>query len=177
MLQQFFILTTSALVLLACVDKSTGAGDVKPAPPCPEVGHAISLCPDLQVKLLAARFHRAIGKGSVISAPVGHVFCLVELEWPKLPEGQEREVPVLVDGSGKSWPPHPAAEKAWRAMQPDAPDSAVRPPVVAGDREILIFDLAASAASQGLQLRFAAPCEEPLESTYFCLGRHQIVME
>jgi hypothetical protein len=177
MFPRTILLAITALALSSCIDKTKESADVKRAPPCPEVGHAISLCPDLQVKLLAARFHQAVGNETVVAADAGHVFCLVELEWPKLPEGQVRDIPKLEDGSGNSWPPHSAAETAWRAMQPGAKNPVVRPPVTAGDRETFIFSLEASVAAQGLYLRFAAPCDEAGESTHFCLGRHQIVME
>jgi len=177
MFLRVFMLTAVALMSASCIDKTKESVDVVAPPPCPEVGHATVLCPDLQVKLLALKFHRAIGKDSVVSAREESVFCLVELEWPKLPAEHERKLPTLVDGAGTSWPIHPAAERAWRAMQPDGGDPSKRPPVAAGDRETVIFELALSAAREGLQLRFAPPCEEPLESAHFCLGRHQIVME
>ena len=169
--------TCALLALHGCIDKSRGSADVRPAVACPEAGAAIDLCPDLQVKLLATAFHQAIGREPGVAAEPGHVFCLVELEWPKLPAGQIRQLPTLVDGSGRSWPLHAPAEVAWRSMQPDLATPDVRPSVAAGDRETLIFDLAASAAATGLQLHFTAPCEEPPESTYFCLGKHLIVME
>ena len=112
------------------------------------------------MKLVTAEFHQAVGREAVVSAEAGHVFCLVELEWPMLPEGRVRDVPKLEDGSGNSWTPHSAAETAWRAMQPGAKNPDMRPPVAAGDRETFIFSLEASAAALGLYLRFAAPCEE-----------------
>ncbi len=177
MFARTILLAITTMVMSSCIDRTKVPTDVKPAPPCPEVGHAIMLCPDLQVKLLAAKFHLAVGKDTVVTAEEGRVFCLVELEWPKLPDGQERDVPKLEDGSGNTWVPHLDAETAWRAMQPGAKEPASRPPVAAGDRETFIFDLEAPAAAQGLYLRFATPCEEAGESTHFCLGRHQIVME
>ena len=86
-------------------------------------------------------------------------------------------VPVLTDAAGTEYSSHAEAQRGWRQMQPEISNPDVRPIVGAGDREVYLFEFPADVAKQGLYLHFSPPCEEPLGSPHFCLGRRKIVTE
>ncbi len=151
----------------ACTADRKDDVNAEASPPCPKVGHAIDLCPEVQVKLVAAQFFRAIGQSDLVRPPQDHVFALVELEWPKL--GDQKGQVTLVDGLARTWPAHAKAAAAWQAMQPLTP--AIQ------ERDVRVFELPIQAATTGLFLQFSPPCETAVESPHFCLGKHQIVME